>query len=317
MRSSISLGLPFVASLVSSAWAATYALSDNHVGQDFLTSFTHEAIPDPTSGRVNYVDQATALSKNLTFTSADSLIMRADDTTVLTASGSGRDSVRIKSVKTYTTHVAVFDVRHMPQGLSTWPAAWETLEDGWPASGEVDILEGANDVTPNQSTLHTSPGCTMPDGRAQTGAVVTEDCGDSGGANLGCGVHAPTSNSFGPAFNQNGGGWYAMERTSTFIKVWFWARNDPSVPADVSSGAQSVNTDAWGTSTAFFPNTDCDIASKFGQNNIIINLTFCGAWAGATFAQAGGQGDCATYVNNNPSAFSEAFWDIAAVRVYT
>lgn len=55
----------------------------------------------------NYVDQATAVSKNLTFASGDTLILRADDTTVLSASGPGRDSVRIRSVKTYTTHVAM------------------------------------------------------------------------------------------------------------------------------------------------------------------------------------------------------------------
>jgi hypothetical protein len=56
--------------------------------------------------RRNYVDQATALAKNLTFASADTLVLRADSTTVLNPSGAGRDSVRIRSVKTYTTHVA-------------------------------------------------------------------------------------------------------------------------------------------------------------------------------------------------------------------
>lgn len=55
----------------------------------------------------NYVDQATALSKNLTFAAGDTLILRADDFAVLNATGPGRDSVRIRSVKTYTTHVAV------------------------------------------------------------------------------------------------------------------------------------------------------------------------------------------------------------------
>lgn len=56
----------------------------------------------------NYVDQATALSKNLTYANGDTLILRADDTTVLDPSGPGRDSVRIRSINTYTTHVAVY-----------------------------------------------------------------------------------------------------------------------------------------------------------------------------------------------------------------
>ncbi|TFK51078.1 putative laminarinase [Heliocybe sulcata] len=302
--------------LASSALGATYTLSDTHVGSDFLTSFVHEAIPDPTSGRVNYVDQATATSKNLTYAMGDTLILRADSTTVLTPSGPGRDSVRIKSVKSYTTHVTVFDIRHMPQGLGTWPAAWETLEDGWPASGEVDILEGANDVAPNQMTLHTSPGCTMPATRDQTGTTATTDCGDSAGANVGCGVHAPAANSYGTAFNANGGGWYGMERTPEFVKIWFWARNAANVPSGVSTGADTVITENWGTPTAYFPNTSCDIATKFGANNIIINLTFCGAWAGTTFNSAGGVGACNTYVESNPSVFDQAYWDIAGVRVY-
>jgi hypothetical protein len=68
---------------------------------------------------------------------------------------------------------------------------------------------------------------------------------------------------------------YAMERTTKFIKVWFWSRNAPDVPSDVLSGSGSINTDAWGTPTAYFPNTQCDIDSHFTPSNIIINLTFC------------------------------------------
>ena len=67
-----------------------------------------------------------------------------------------------------------------------------------------------------------------------------------------------------------------------------------------------------GTPTAYFPNTDCDIASHFDANNIIINLTFCacgrasssnisdrcllagGDWAGqdSIFQGAGCPGTC-------------------------
>ncbi|KAJ3477504.1 hypothetical protein NLI96_g10422 [Meripilus lineatus] len=279
-----------LASLATSALATTYSLTDNHVGKDFLSTFTHQAIADPTHGRVNYVDQATALAQNLTFASGNTLIMRADSRTTLSASGPGRNSVRIRSVKTYTTHAVVFDIRHMPQGCATWPAAWETLESNWPNSGEVDI----------------------------TGTSTSLNCDANVNGNTGCGVQAPTTNSYGPSFNSNGGGWYAMERTSTFIKVWFWPRNSGSVPSGVKNGGSSVDTANWGTPTAFFPNTNCDINSHFGPNNIIINLTLCGDWAGipSLYNGAGCPGDCVSYVNNNPSAFANAYWDIAAVRVY-
>lgn len=45
--------------------------------------------------------------------------------------------------------------------------------------------------------------------------------------------------------NSNGGGWYAMERTTDFIKVWFWPRGAANLPADVNAGADSVTTDNW------------------------------------------------------------------------
>ena len=55
----------------------------------------------------NYVDQATALDQNLTYAHGDTLIMRADNWSHLDPSGPGRNSVRIRSNKTYTTHVVV------------------------------------------------------------------------------------------------------------------------------------------------------------------------------------------------------------------
>ena len=71
-------------------------------------------------------------------------------------------------------------MRHMPEGcgyvdvhveskllnlitsISTWPAVWEVGDD-WPNQGEVDIVEGVNNVSPNQATLHTAAGKTLDD----------------------------------------------------------------------------------------------------------------------------------------------------------
>ncbi|KAG9221782.1 hypothetical protein CCMSSC00406_0006725 [Pleurotus cornucopiae] len=299
---------------VSPVLGATYQLSDNIVGSAFLNTFNFEAISDPTHGRVNYVDANTARSKNLTFASGDTFILRADSTTRLSASGPGRDSVRIRSNKVYTTHVAVFNMRHMPQGCGTWPAVWETNEGNWPNGGEIDILEGVNDQAPNAVTLHTSAGCTMPASRAQTGTAGQNDCNVAVNGNTGCGVRQNDAASYGPSFNSNGGGWFTVERTNSFIKVWFWGRNAGNVPSDVRNGASSVNTDAWGTPAAFFPNTQCDIASHFNQHNIIINLTFCGDWAGSVYAQSGCPSTCNDFVENNPGSFSNAFFDFASLR---
>ncbi|EIN04087.1 glycoside hydrolase family 16 protein [Punctularia strigosozonata HHB-11173 SS5] len=297
------------------ALAATYSRTSNVAGNGFYDFFSFQAIPDPTNGRVNYVDETTARAQNLTFASSDTFILRADDKTVLSASGPGRNSVRLLSNNAYTTHVAVFDLRHMPQGCGTWPAIWE-VGPNWPNEGEVDILEGVNDVGPDQATLHTSAGCTMPStqsGHTGYGALSIMDNRDG---SSGCGVQSPDIRSYGPTLNGNGGGWFAMERTSTSIKVWFWSRTDGSVPSQVSSGATSIDTSTWGAPFALFSDTDCDISSKFGPNQIVINLTFCGDWAGAVYQSQGCPDTCVDYVNNNPLYYQNAYFDLAWMNIY-
>ncbi|KAG8702142.1 hypothetical protein FRC08_003671 [Ceratobasidium sp. 394] len=165
------LSLAVAATTVSLAQAATYTVSDTFVGTSFLTNFDHQAIADPTHGRVNYVDQATAQRLNLTYASSSSFVMRADYTTTLSASGPGRNSVRVQSKKQWGTHLEIMDVRHMPQGCGSWPAYWTTDTNNWPAKGEIDIIEGVNDQSPNAATLHTTAGCTQPATRDQTGQV--------------------------------------------------------------------------------------------------------------------------------------------------
>ncbi|KAF5389511.1 hypothetical protein D9757_004195 [Collybiopsis confluens] len=276
-----SWSLVFGLTFASVALAATYSVADTYIGQAFLNDFSLQAIADPTHGRVNYVNAATAAKANLTFASSTNFIARADFTTTLSASGPGRNSVRLMSNKQYELGtVLVANLNHMPEGCGTWPAFW-TVGANWPNNGEIDIIEGVNNVGNNQGTLHTSPGCTMPSSRSQTGTAFQNDCNTAVNGNAGCGVGFG-SNSFGPSFNANGGGWYAMEMTADFVKIWFWARGS-SVPSDVSGGSSSVNTSNWGTPVAFFPNTSCSLSSHFGPQNIIINLTFCGDWAGSVY----------------------------------
>jgi hypothetical protein len=55
----------------------------------------------------NYVDEDTSIQENLTFASYDTFILSADHKSALSPSGPGRNSVRIISKSTYTTHVAL------------------------------------------------------------------------------------------------------------------------------------------------------------------------------------------------------------------
>ncbi|KAL0579258.1 hypothetical protein V5O48_002762 [Marasmius crinis-equi] len=302
-------------SLLPLALGASYSQRENIAGSGFNSAFSYQAIGDPTHGRVNYVDANTARSQNLTFAGSDSFILRADFKNTLNPSGPGRNSVRIQSNKQYTTGVMIFNIRHMPQGCGTWPAVW-TVGSDWPNQGEVDILEGVNDQSPNQGTLHTNAGCTMPASRSETGTALQNNCDVAATNNAGCGVRFGDTSSYGPSFNTNGGGWYAMERTNSGIKIWFWSRNDGNIPGEVKNGATSINTDNWGTPVANFPSTSCPISSKFGPHNIVINLTFCGDWAGSVYGNSGCPSTCDDFVNNNPSAFQNAYFDFAWLKTY-
>ncbi|KAF6752451.1 concanavalin A-like lectin/glucanase domain-containing protein [Ephemerocybe angulata] len=310
-----------LSSLTLSALAGSYKLLKDIQGHDFLEEsvFSFEAIPDPTQGRVNYVSRSVAEGLNLTFASKDTFILRADARSILSSSGPGRKSVRLKSVQDYKQHVAVFDIRHMPVGCGTWPAVWEVGEN-WPNNGEIDILEGVNDRGPNAATLHTSAGCTAPKGRpGQTGEQVQENCDAKVNGNVGCPVKMSDSKSYGPEFNAAGGGWYAVERSDIAINVWFWSRGSAKVPSAVKNGAKNVDPSTWGTPQAHFPSTSCNLNKHFGPQNIIINLTFCGTWAGNVFSSVPSckeKGSCVNYVNQNPHAFEDAFFDFAAIRTY-
>jgi hypothetical protein len=60
------------------------------------------------------------------------------------------------------------------------------------------------------------------------------------------------------------------------ISVWFWPRDDPSVPKDVRDGADTIYPNAeWGKPDADFPCAQCDHASHFDAHQMIFDLTFC------------------------------------------
>jgi hypothetical protein len=150
-------------------------------------------------------------SANLTeINSSGHAIMRVETTPQV---ANTRQSVRITTQFTYTGALIIMDSVHMPTGCATWPAFWSNGPN-WPAGGEIDIVEGVNDYTNNQATIHTNPGCSLTSSSSSTlgisGSVVGgTNCAAAQTGNQGCGVRASETNSFGAAFNDNGGGVYA------------------------------------------------------------------------------------------------------------
>jgi len=318
-------------SLSQRARGKTYYLKDQWRGDDFFQGWTWETEDDPTHGRVNYVSQDEARSKHLAYADGDKFIMRADDLSIVKPSARGRDSVRISSQNAYDEAIFVLDLTHMPAGCSTWPAFWTTSQTGpWPAGGEIDIIEGINLRTQNQANMHTTPGCTMPSDsrrRSQTGTTTSNDCNSFANSNKGCGVILSGSGpSYGSAFNLNGGGYYVVSKSrDSGIRLWFWPRNSPNIPSKiarggVSNGEQITPDTTWGEPAANFPTDagNCNYDQYFNVHKMIFDLTFCGDWAGSHWATSGcGSGTCEDFVNNQPTSFQEAYWEINSLRVYT
>lgn len=77
-------------------------------------------------------------------------------------------------------------------------------------------MEGVNNYTDNQATIHTGVGCSIATSNATlldiTGTVVGgTDCSAEQSDNAGCGMRSPSNTSFGSGFNSVGGGVYASE----------------------------------------------------------------------------------------------------------
>jgi hypothetical protein len=169
-------------------------------------------------------------------------------------------------------------------------------------------------------TLHTGPGCQIgSDTTAFTGSVTTGNCdvnAENQSKNAGCSIEHPSTKSYGAGLNQNGGGVYAMQWNADAISVYFFPRE--SIPADVLGA--NPNPATWGKPAAKFAGA-CDIEEKFAAQQIIIDTTFCGAWAGASNvwddSSCGKKAKtCEEYVRDNPEAFTEAYWEINGLKVY-
>ncbi|KDN39989.1 hypothetical protein RSAG8_08438, partial [Rhizoctonia solani AG-8 WAC10335] len=267
----------------------SFQLQEEIIGKQFYDAFNFDTFNDPTHGRVNFVDQGYAESNNLTYASDSKFVMRADSINLVKPGSRGRDSIRISSKKYYEDSVLVLDLTHMPTGCGTWPA-FRTFftNDGRHRHHRRDqhsqLVSGAS--------LHTTPGCNMTTPRQMTGVAESEECDSKKNQNSGCGVNFG-ENSYGQGFNTGEGGWYAMRRTQDGISVWFWARNNYSVPKDARHGKRSVQPENWGLPVADFPSNNYDMrSSHFGAYMIIFDLTLCGDWAGNQYPNSGCPGTC-------------------------
>ncbi|KAF5374757.1 hypothetical protein D9758_000273 [Tetrapyrgos nigripes] len=282
-------------------------------GFDFFTG------EDPTHGTVDYVDSDTAFGQGLAYVQDDGIVvMKGDDTNWL-PDGTNRSSVRISSKALYNTGLFILDVNRAPWGCGVWPAWW-TLGNGvWPYNGEIDIIEGVHDNVHNQVAWHTGGGCMLTPDSNFTGTVVplndqpNTNCksDDNFNSNSGCAITEWSRSSYGPDFDRQGGGVFAMKWDENGIAVWSFFR--AAVPQDINEGSPTPAT--WPQPSAVLSPAGCNITQYFANHSIIFDITFCGDWAGNSYATSGCPGSCADRLKD-PSNFVNATWNINTLKVY-
>ncbi|KAJ3734878.1 glycoside hydrolase family 16 protein [Lentinula guzmanii] len=290
---------------------------DEYSGSTFFDNFSFYTGADPTHGTVNFLNATTAFSDGLAYVQDNGIVIMKGDNTTTLAEGVNRNSVRISSNKQYNTGLFILDTNQAPWGCGVWPAFWTVGGGTWPLTGEIDIIEGVHDNEHNQVTWHTGPNCTLtPEGNftgtiVQTNGVNNTNCDGNDNDNAGCGITEWSRASYGPFFDQQGGGVFAMKWDENGIAVWSFYR--AAIPQDIQAG--SPNPSGWGNPVAALEAGGCDPITNFVNHSIIFDITFCGDWAGNSYATSGCPGTCSEQLME-PSNFDNATWSINSIKVY-
>jgi len=274
----------------------------NCEGDGFADCFWFSTARDKTGGYVEYVSQAEAEKLGLYKVEGGRVRMSGG-----VGEWTGVKSIRIESHKRFNAgSMYVIDIQHIPTGPGTWPAWWSTGPH-WPYNGEIDTIESVNSDDKSYSHLHSSGGC------KQYAAGIEEHYCDApdGRATDGCGLTVPGS-SGGDAFNAHQGGVYVTKWTDDGISMWMFPRS--TIPQDIQDGKPDPSS--WSSPYVTFKfGWNCP-SLHFSDHFLIINLDWCGDWAGSAYP--GGKGACDDFVKNpkNKNALADAYWLINYVKVY-
>mmetsp|Transcript_72316 Transcript_72316/g.223444 ORF Transcript_72316/g.223444 Transcript_72316/m.223444 type:complete len:525 (+) Transcript_72316:224-1798(+) len=305
------------------AAATSWTLSDAYVGTDFFSKWNFFTQADPTHGAVKYVDYQTALAEGLISATADRVYMAADKAAGL--AGRGRHSVRIESAAIFNEGLFVVTLDHIPTGCGTWSAFWMFGEDAahhWPAWGEYDIIEGVHTANRMSTALHTTMGCDQSSVQADWNpgrSKPADNCyvaAQGQQSNQGCSQRGPP-NSFGPGFNNHGGGTFAAEwdPVGEQIRTWFWPAGGE--PADLLQ--KRPRPDFWGAPFSQFTllRSACP-SSHFKNMRLVFDITLCGDLGNPTFKEfcpvEASRMTCEDLVAAQP--LPEAYWSVRTLDVY-
>lgn len=228
--------------------------------------------------------------------------------------------------------MVIFDVKKMPVGCGTWPALWTTMGSSWPHNGEIDVLEGTGYTSggknKNQMTVHlgqNSPLSLRRRGQSKRGASflgrLVENANNCNqyGAHTGCAFYDSNDNgpSWGSEFNEAGGGVWAMQfGNGGGVKIWFWGRQSGKIPKELSDPSESpknLDTSDWGKPMGDF---QTNAMTQVKQQNIIMDITIGGDWAGNVPLDGKCQGQNLQQAIRKGSNYQDAEFIINAIDIY-
>lgn len=302
-----------------------YTLSKSNRGSNFYSDGFWEfwTAADPTHGSVQYVSEANAVQQGLIgITDSGAAFARASNANL--PANTNRPSVRFQSSQAYDEALVIFDVAKMPVGAATWPALW-TCGPNWPNYGEIDVLENIG-VTgqgsfSNLVSVHmgsTSPNEASPS--SFSGKVLGSNCDTNyGQGKNGCQIYDTNNKgpSWGINFNNNGGGVWALQfGQGAGVKVWFWGRGQ--VPNEISNPRSTpgiLSTSDWGEPMANFQSDVID--SNLRQQNIVLDITIGGDWAGNQPLDGPYSGQSLAQALQKGSNYNDAEFIINGIDIYT
>lgn len=90
-----------------------------------------------------------------------------------------------------------------------------------------------------------------------------------------------------------------------------------SLPSDWNSSSPDPSN--WGTPSAVYPASSCDIQQFFGPQTLILDIDICGSFAGdggAYNETCASQGSCLGLVRT-PTNYDTAYFEISFIKVFT
>ncbi|PSN62715.1 hypothetical protein BS50DRAFT_446482, partial [Corynespora cassiicola Philippines] len=301
----------------ASSASGAYTLNKTYDATNFFSSFDFQDSTDIWSyGNTSYLSVSEAQKKGLVKNDSDRIFLGAD---AVTTGGEWRDSVRLESKEVLSRGLLIADFEHIPgQACGVWPAFW-LVHDSYLEFAEIDIIEGISTSTHNELSIHTNnPSCTVGSGQASGQIIGVNQVVESNGNIAKSGVRV--ANAFGRAFNEHGGGTYAMQLEFGGISIWYFPHG--TEPGDIAS--EKPTPAKWPSPVMRFVPAQCDILAVWKEMRIVLNINFCGSYAGSCWVDGCGStckaltgvSTCGEYVLNNPTAFKEAFFLIRSIKLY-